>query len=366
METSPPIPYHLPTELWRHVIRNFVLKPLELGHAHPNEAFISNRAALRQLCLTSRRFVAIARPYLYESIVVSVDRDISLRRREFRTGVASLVLLMRTMVQNHALRPLVKHLALPVTLTNQHPGSSPASADLSLAWLEDSVLFSNLHPTDQEIFDTVGLTADNAFQAKKSHRPTLEPESLAQKVLASLLCMVNEAETILLQDLFTGSSAVFDRTLSALISHPQLGMLFLPHLSTLQIQLNPVVMTSGDQIRQRSSMQAKLSSPLFNQPKLRRVDMWYAWFDALTISAKALPAIAHIEEMDLTIAANTESLGTVIGMATGLKSLSLGLLSGASSALDISELGTDLNILLLSRSDTLESLALDISMAPAD
>ncbi|KAH8886069.1 hypothetical protein GQ53DRAFT_348286 [Thozetella sp. PMI_491] len=369
MMETPHSLYLLPNELWRQIVEAFSLAPHRLGDRRASEAFRVNREALRQLCSSSRRLAALARPLLYETIIFYRAPPIPGKP----SSAASIVYLMRTLMKNHERRRLIRNVAVALSLPSSLIPVTAANQEMAAEWQRHPDWFSELQESDRAILDTVGLAVGAAGPPTGGELTPLETGQfehiIGYKLVAALLCMTNAAETVLLHNLLTLPSETFELALENLASHPQLRESFLPCLKTLQIQLDPLFMSHGRTIifGHENPLRAVLSSPLLNQPMLRRMDLWYGWFHALDVAPSVLRAVERIEEMNMMILfRDTASVATLIERAAGLKSLSLTLLPWRGPEPVDEGPGADINEMLLSRSDTLERLSLDTTNVPPE
>ncbi|KAH8649386.1 hypothetical protein BX600DRAFT_442644 [Xylariales sp. PMI_506] len=380
MESLTTASYLFPNEIWSQILQGLVLEPLEVSQHLPTNVFCSNRAALRQLCLTSRRFLDIARPYLYETIIFVVDRKLSGGRRQgSQTGVGPssglgahrpLILLLRTLLESPGLRPLVKNfaLALPMISTTGFVDSSSTRVDVLESVLGHSALSLRLDPADRAILEAVGLPLESVTscsgRVQRSHHSSwdhaLELSVLSQKVLAALLCMTHQVERLLLQDVVAEASEVFNQTISKLITGvPEIP--FLPRLKIVQFQLETRNVARDEHGPSQTPTEVSLSSPLLNQPTLQRMDILYSWACELDVPGNVQQGLARLGEMNLVMPPDISLVDALLDLMLNLKTLCIQLIAASTSE----EQENDLNNVLLRHSDTLESFCLDTTQCTA-
>jgi hypothetical protein len=368
MASHPSASYLLPTELWHHVLQEMRLQPLGLDPVPPSAAFCSRRSALRELCLTSRWFAALARPYLYETVVLFVSRRMEQRQGAYAAGARSVLLLARTLAQNHELRPLIRNLALPIPLSPGSPGYSALYADAGPVWRDLCSFLPHLKPADRAIFDAVDLSipsADDSVGDEINANSARHLKTLAPRLVAALINMTCRVDRLLLQGLLVGQSQEFNQKVQKLIDRSDANTPFLPDLKTLQVQADSSTMTGDGGYYWQASSQAQVSLPLLNHPRLHSIHVACNWIDDLTVSRNVLKGITRIKEMDLTVITGLARIETLIRLATGVKSLSLTLQSPRPPLPQASERESDLNEMLLSRAETLESFSLDTTLCSA-
>lgn len=358
-----------PAEIWHHVLQDLRLQPLGLDPVPPSTAFRSRRTALRKLCLTSRWFLALARPYLYETIVLHVSRGAAQRQGSYAAGANLVLLLARTLTQNHELRPLIRNLALPISLSAGPSGDSVLHADTAPVWRDLCSVLPHLGAADLAIFDAVDLSissANDSFGDEISADSAQHLEKLAARLVAALLNMTYKVERLLLQGLLIGQSREFNQQAQKLIGRSDASVPFLPDLKTLQVQGDSSAMTGDGGYYWQASEQVQVSLPLLNHPRLHSIHVACYWVDDLTVSRNVLKGIARLKEMNLTVTTGLARIETLIRLATGVKSLSLTLQSPRPALPQASERESDLNEMLLTRSETLESFSLDTTLCSAE
>ncbi|KAH7310852.1 hypothetical protein B0I35DRAFT_439802 [Stachybotrys elegans] len=331
----------LPTEVWNHVLQYLGLQLLELDLSLSSE-LRSRRTALRELCLTSRWFLQLARPHLYGTTVLFANRNTA---TAYIDGAHSVLLLTRTLANNHELRPLIRNLALLIPLPPK-PTTITSFTRTMFLWDDLPTLLPPLGPADQAIFEAVGLPVPGDSMGNK-REDTRDRGSLVPRLVAALLSMTYRVSGLLVQGLLTEPCQDFDQKIRKLMH----AHTFLPELKTIHFRTHP-----------RASSQAKASLPLLNHPGLRSIHIASNWNGSLTVSGRAAGGIARIEEIHITASTGLAPIRRLLRLATGVKSLSVTLLTPTGPV----QRESDLNEMLLSRADTLESFSLDTTLCSAE
>ncbi|KAI9154657.1 hypothetical protein HJFPF1_07214 [Paramyrothecium foliicola] len=364
MASKTPAPSVLPIELWHTVLQYMKLQPPELDQSTPlSEDFRSRRAVLRELCLTSRWFLDLARPYLYETIVLVARRHAAI---SYATGANSVLLLARTLTQSHELRPLIRNLALFIPLSADFSSISNIYANTVPVWKKLSTLLQHLDPADSTIYDAVNLSITSTSDSVGDEVNTISAqhlERLVPRLVAALLRMTFKLDRLLLQGLLTQQSQEFDQTLQNLMNESAANTPFLPDLKILQLQADSSILEGNGSYGWEVSSQAQASLPLLSHPGLQSIHIASNWTSHLAVTERVVQGIARLQDMKLVVSTGLASVETLVRLLTSVKSLSVTLLSPTPSA---SGRDSDLNEMLFSRADTLENFSLDTTLCSAE
>lgn len=332
--TSPKMP-ELPLEVWSNIAAAFQLQPMKLGTYAPDSNFLTRRACLRNLCLTSHQLLAAAQPWLYESIILYHDRG------EPPKGPESLVQLLRSLATSPYLRRHIRHLACALNLwPTRHGMTQPQKAVLH-EWQSLRGFFEDLPPAEKRLFAQAALfEPPNQAQAsqiqvqappsrlvravnytQQSNNDSQEP----QKLLAILLCFAPKLQTVLLQG--SSSPDLPARPFSDLLEHflIQGGIdqsPVLPHLSTIRLQPD-----RGASLESWTGVQV-CQDILAHLPSLRRLDLWKALSITNATNNKPHPKWANeLRDIHVAIGSDMGDIGRIVEQATALRSLRIELVT---------------------------------------
>jgi hypothetical protein len=368
MSSKTTTPYLLPIEIWHNILQYIRLHPPELdGPTPPSKDFYSRHATLRGLCLTSQWFLHLARPYLYETIVLFPHR-----RGEcaYAAGASLVLRLARTLTQNHELRPLVRNLALFVPLSADFSRSSNSRVKTAIVWKELCSLLPRLSTSDLTIFDAVELpipsTRDSMGNETGAIISTQHLEKLVPRLVAALLGMTIKVNRLLLQGLLTKKSQEFEQKIHNLMDRLGANKLFLPDLKTLQLEADSSSLESNDGYSWGISPDAQISLPLLSHPGLHNLHIASNWTNDLAVARTVTTGIVRLEAMSLTVSTGLASIETLVRLSTGIKSLSVTLLTLETATSPALERYSDLNEMLLSRAETLEKFSLNTTLCSAE
>ena len=384
MASETPAAAHLPVELWRHIFAYLELSPLALEQKAPTEDYYVRCRALQNLCLTSHWLLAIARPYLYETIVLCANRRAvarwapgALPARANAAGIGSVFLLVRTLNENHALRHLIKNLALLSTNSESiYPDiqeSTMAAMDrdklIYLEWRR-SMQKAPCDLKDMAIFEVLGLTylfaedipSDVDIELGSNDPKRARLHGLGLKLVAVLLNMTVKVDKLLVCGLLITKTfvglALDDPFAKVRALSSEQGAGFLPELKTLQSQGSEDGTLSGGTF---ASHRKSVSSSLLRSPKLKSLHIVCAWRGRISIDEDAAAGLAAVEELHLTVFSGFFRAKNLLDAAKQVKTLSIRL-GTPNDELTHQREGIppcDLNDILLTRADTLESFSLD-------
>ncbi|VUC23523.1 unnamed protein product [Clonostachys rosea] len=352
MAPASPALASLPVELWRHVLQNLVLQRLAPDQAQPDPSFLAKRNALRQLCLTSRMLSTIARPLLYETVVLYPAVVLPFGR-VYVKAVDPLVRLSLTLAQNSSLRPWIKNLAVLIPLSNTDNVCGEMKGRIHKFWPDFCTYIEQPGVDERDIFSATGLITG----------PGEEP---VPKIVATLLAMVPKLETLLLMDLLNSGTEVFDQAVRNLVDSQSTKDKFLSELKTLQFQ---AAFGKDRYAPSRNfwdtALEGNLSNCLINLPRLRRMDVTCNCIEDINVDAQIRNSPIHLNQLNLIITGGVAPLRSLIGLASDLTSLSIDFRApeptySATGALP----EADLNPILLERAATLERLALITTTCP--
>ncbi|CAH0055856.1 unnamed protein product [Clonostachys solani] len=352
MAPASPALASLPVELWRHVLQSLVLQRLAPDQAQPDPSFLANRNALRQLCLTSRTLSAMARPLLYETIVLYPTVVLPFRH-VYDKAVDPLVRLSLTLAENSSLRPWIKNLAVLIPLSNTDDVCGVMKRRINEFWPKFCTYIEQPGVDERDILSAVGLIAG----------PGDEP---VPRIVAALLAMAPKLESLLLLDLLGPGTEVFDEAVHNLVNSQSTKDSFLSELKTLKVQAafgRNRYAPSGNYWD--TAFEGGLSTCLINLPRLGRMDVTCNYIDDINVDGQIRNAPIHLNELNLIVTGGVAPLGSLIGLASNLTSLSIDFrapepLYSITGALP----EADLNPILLERFGTLERLVLTTTTCP--
>ncbi|KAI1341846.1 hypothetical protein F5Y15DRAFT_413767 [Xylariaceae sp. FL0016] len=112
----------LPTEVLLHVAWHFVQPPWVLACGFSDINFEDNKdlRTLRSLCLVSKKLNVVATTVLYNTVNIGRE-DVDGYQRNTR-DIASLIFLLRSLVENPGLRPLITHVSCAADLRTSNLG----------------------------------------------------------------------------------------------------------------------------------------------------------------------------------------------------------------------------------------------------
>ncbi|CAI6094613.1 unnamed protein product [Clonostachys chloroleuca] len=352
MAPASPVLASLPVELWRHVLQNLVLHRLAPDQAQPDPGFLANRNALRELCLTSRMLSAMARPLLYETIVLYPTVVLPFRH-VYDKAVDPLVRLTLTLAENRSLRPWIKTLAVLIPLSNTDDVCGVMKRRIHELWPEFCNYIEQPGVDERDILSAVGLITD----------PGEEP---VPRIVAALLAMAPNLESLLLLDLLGPGTEVFDEAVLNLVDSQSTKDGFLSELKTLQVQAafgrNRYAPSAN---YWDTAFEGGFSTCLINLPRLGRMDVTCNYIDNINVDVQIRNGPIHLNELNLIVTGGVAPLGSLIGLASNLSSLSIDFrapepLYSITGALP----EADLNPILLERARTLERLVLRTTTCP--
>ncbi|KAI0889197.1 uncharacterized protein GGS22DRAFT_68542 [Annulohypoxylon maeteangense] len=105
----------IPNEILHMIINNFRLPVNKVTDGMPPEEFLVNRTTLYNICLTASFLIKFTRPLLYETIILYLGSkpDENERVGNQRT----MVLLIRTLLEEPDFCPLIKNIICPSIIT---------------------------------------------------------------------------------------------------------------------------------------------------------------------------------------------------------------------------------------------------------
>ncbi|KAI1208415.1 uncharacterized protein F4807DRAFT_151437 [Annulohypoxylon truncatum] len=114
LERNKPVRF-ISNEVIDMIIRPYRLTVTKVTDATPPKDFLMNRKTLYSLCLTGSFLIKYARPLLYETVILYLDgtEDEYERVGNPRT----VVLLIRTLLENPDFCPLIKNIICPSGIT---------------------------------------------------------------------------------------------------------------------------------------------------------------------------------------------------------------------------------------------------------
>ncbi|KAI1505259.1 hypothetical protein F5X99DRAFT_368822 [Biscogniauxia marginata] len=336
----------LPNELLELIFDHLRLPPLRLGSELPDETFIENRAALRSLCRSSQLFREVARPLLYEKVILYIDEENLTEDGELLAGSKNLMLLVRTLTQRPGFRDFIKYIACPMLLQTSPWWHQDDRAELvSASWKYNKADFSDLLGDDWLVFRLAGLrTSDSAPQSSED-----DVAGIAEKLLAVLLCLTPSLETLLMHTIERQRYRILNRTIAQALKHERLKDQTLPKLRTLQFQLPP----RSVQVPElgRAECATVYECPvLLSLPSIRRIDTWHdemSYIDDFSWVGK-------IEELDLVSQTSAETYCRLCEHAGNLRKLSIDIFNISTEFSGIFGTGTDLNAAIVHLAKTLQ------------
>ncbi|KAI1641198.1 hypothetical protein F4809DRAFT_215627 [Biscogniauxia mediterranea] len=307
----------LPNELLEFIFQHLRLPPLTLGSELPDRTFAEDRAALRSLCCTSRLFLEVARPLLYEKVVLYIDEENLTADGELLAGSKSLVLLLRTLTQRPELRAYVKYVACPMLLQTSPWWHEDDRAELvSASWKYNKADFTRLSGDDQIVFGLAGLDISHAAPPSSEG----EVSQIAEQLLAVLVCLASSLETLLLQTVERQQYKILDRTITRALKHERLRHRTLPSLRTLQFQLPPRSVLQAAEFFGRAECATIYECPvLLTLPSVRRIETRH---DELSY-ADDFAWAGRIEELDLVSQTSADTYYRLCSRAGSLRKLSI-------------------------------------------
>ncbi|KAI0597747.1 hypothetical protein F4775DRAFT_558422 [Biscogniauxia sp. FL1348] len=336
----------LPNELLELIFQHLYLPPLILGSELPDRTFVENRAALRSLCRTSRLFLDLTRPLLYEKVVLYIDEENLTADRELLAGSKSLVLLIRTLTQRPGLRAYVKYVACPMLLHTSPWWHNDDRAELvSASWKYSKADFTGLSADDQIVFGLAGLDISHAAPPKSED----EESKIAEQLLAVLVCLASSLETLLLQTMERQKYKILHQTITRALKHERLRHRILPNLRTLQFQLPPRSVQTSEFGRAQCATIYECPV-LLTLPSVRRIE---ARHDELSY-ADDFSWAGKIEELDLVSQTSADTYQRLCERAGSLRRLSIDMFNFV--ALDMGGDETDLNAAIALLARTLQEL----------
>ncbi|KAI1492001.1 hypothetical protein F5X96DRAFT_692528 [Biscogniauxia mediterranea] len=340
----------LPIELLEFIFQHLRLPPLTLGSELPDRTFTEHRAALRSLCHTSRLFLEVARPLLYEKVVLYIDEENLKADGELLAGYKSLVLLLRTLTQRPELRAYVKYVACPMLLPTNPWWLEDDRAELvSASWKYNKADFARLSGDDQTVFGLAGLDISHADPPSSED----EVSQVAEQLLAVLVCLASTLETLLLQTVECQEYKILNRTITRALKHERLRHRTLPNLRTLQFQLPPRSVLQASQFFGRAECATIYACPvLLTLPSVRRIETRH---DELSY-ADDFAWAGQIEELDLVSQSSADTYNRLFARAGSLRKLSIDMFNFVALDMGGDEEKADLNAALARLARTLREL----------
>ncbi|KAI2470970.1 hypothetical protein F4781DRAFT_148315 [Annulohypoxylon bovei var. microspora] len=108
-----PIPF-LPNEIMEIILENFRLPVIEVIDQSPPDEFLPNRNTLYNICISAQFLAELARPLLYQTIILYLAPD----QNERIGNTRSMVRLIRTLLEKPDFGRFIKNIICPSWITN--------------------------------------------------------------------------------------------------------------------------------------------------------------------------------------------------------------------------------------------------------
>ncbi|KAK8091321.1 hypothetical protein PG994_000826 [Apiospora phragmitis] len=387
--------HSLPAELKLEIVRHFELPRLELGARLPSQEFLANRSVLRNLCLTGRSADAVARPWLYRSIILFTDfkeldessgngsnaplDDAKLPESDHPlVGTYTMVRLLRTLTHHPPLRLHIKYMACPLSVSGLPNDRFPGiqldryTQPISATWKSHAHEFSDTSGVERKVLNIAGLhtppldSGEGSDEIIAHDLRKREYARVPQKLLGALLCLLPEVNAVLLEEHHFWPCKVVNMILWECLRNHATVWTVLPKLATLQLQVQEIP-------RGLSSVSFDTVGALLKLPTLRHIEtlrddgfqsLFQVNSSASHIEGVNLPTwMSQIETLDLSsVNYHCAYFYAACEMATSLRRLSLDatrMHDGHSRSSYVSPHSeATLDTALLLRAETLEELRL--------
>ncbi|KAK7998325.1 hypothetical protein PG989_006365 [Apiospora arundinis] len=393
---------HLPAELRSEIVSYLELPQVDRDCLWAPQEFLDNRYALRNLCLASRSTAAEARQWLYRSIILYIDGDdvdfsisspalkvdrhvnVSEMPKHPYAGPDSIVQLIRTLINNPHLRTYIKYVACPFSLSDIPPPSYTEQLEFDMkmmcsSWKRHAHEFTDTSGVERRILDMAGLSVPPL-----GHED--EMDEVPQRLIAVLLCLLPEVDTLLLQSCDRRPNEVTNRIITQCLKDEKIAFSVLPKLTTLDFRVHQL---RWKRRRELETIPFDTVYALLHLPTLRHIATWQddgfasffeihipqqngvaAFVDSHGVQDNVIhrPRHSHrewlpkIETMSLTTAGyHCSYFYAACEMATSLRRLTLDVIDVNRGGHFKSKFHSDatLNTALLLRAETLEELRLE-------
>lgn len=351
---------HLPAELRAQVISYLELPRVDRDQLWPSQEFVDKQSALRNLCLTSRSTAVEARIWLYRTIILFIDGDdvdfsmsspsmkVFRHAHEFASPKVpfahpdSMVQLIRTLTHNPHLRTYIKYVACPFSKSEIPPSSYTDQLEedtkrMCTSWVRHAHEFSDTTGLERQILEMSGHAIPPTNKRLNNPDETIKggiwdltgKVEVVQRLVAVLLCLLPEVDTLLLQACDYRPSRITHQILEKYMNNKATSSLVMPKLATLQLQVHQLRWKRINDL-EKTSFDAVYA--LLDLPTLRHIETWqddgfnsfFAARGADPVDHIGLQWLPKIETLSLTSAVyDCNNFFAAIRWATSLRRLTM-------------------------------------------